>query len=348
MLARFRNLNRLLRRKLVAVSRVVQSVSDLSSDSGELEVDKERTPARRGAGVVERAAWHLVCPEARSVEPGLQHRRIYRDRWAIVLPLFERALRQVVAEAETLRLQFFEAGRRAAAVRRRADAPGRCRSSTSAREPDARAAAEAWMKADLARPVDPTRGPLFGFALFKASATRFFWYARYHHIVLDGYGMWLVARRVADVYTSLCARTGAAAVTRSVRSRRCWTRTPPIAHPSNSTSDRQYWSEALAARPEPGSLTLSSRPSAKSASFLRETACLPRSCEEALRALARSQRNKPRSRHGRGHGDLPASPRRRGRCGHRAAGGGARARRRGASPAWPPTCCRCGLRCIPA
>ena len=57
------------------------------------------------------------------------------------------------------------------------------------------------MKADLAQPIDPTRGPLFGFALFKASATRFFWYARYHHIVLDGFGMWLVARRVAEVYT---------------------------------------------------------------------------------------------------------------------------------------------------
>ena len=66
------------------------------------------------------------------------------------------------------------------------------------------------MKADLARPIDPTRGPLFGFALFKASATRFFWYARYHHIVLDGFGMWLVARRVAEVYTALCAGTGIA------------------------------------------------------------------------------------------------------------------------------------------
>ena len=74
-------------------------------------------------------------------------------------------------------------------------------------EPDARRAAETWMKADLAQPIDPVRGPLFGFALFKASATRFFWYARYHHIVLDGFGMWLVARRVAEVYSaSLCRR----------------------------------------------------------------------------------------------------------------------------------------------
>ena len=59
------------------------------------------------------------------------------------------------------------------------------------------------MRADLARPIDPTSEPLFGFALFKVSADRFFWYARYHHIVMDGLSMALVARRLADVYTKL-------------------------------------------------------------------------------------------------------------------------------------------------
>ena len=72
-------------------------------------------------------------------------------------------------------------------------------------ETDPRAAAEAWMKADLARPVDPTVEPLFGFAIFKAAGERFFWYARYHHVVMDGYGMWLVARRVAEIYSKLAA-----------------------------------------------------------------------------------------------------------------------------------------------
>jgi len=50
-----------------------------------------------------------------------------------------------------------------------------------------------------------TRGPLFGNALFRASDSRFFWYARYHHIVMDAFGMWLIARHVADVYTQLSA-----------------------------------------------------------------------------------------------------------------------------------------------
>ena len=30
----------------------------------------------------------------------------------------------------------------------------------------------------------------------------FFWYSRYHHLVLDGVGLALVAQRVADVYTA--------------------------------------------------------------------------------------------------------------------------------------------------
>ena len=60
------------------------------------------------------------------------------------------------------------------------------------------------MNADLSRPIDPMRGPLFGFALFKAAPDRFFWFARYHHITMDGFGMGLVARRLAEVYTPLC------------------------------------------------------------------------------------------------------------------------------------------------
>ena len=76
-------------------------------------------------------------------------------------------------------------------------------------EADPRAAAEAWMRADLARPIEPTRAPLFGYALFKAAADQFFWYARYHHIVMDGFGMWLMARRLAEVYTQLSSGQGA-------------------------------------------------------------------------------------------------------------------------------------------
>ena len=46
---------------------------------------------------------------------------------------------------------------------------------------------------------------------------------------------------------------------RSVRWRRCWTRTPPILRPGNSRATGNIGPSALAARPEPGSLTFSDR-----------------------------------------------------------------------------------------
>ena len=110
----------------------------------------------------------------------------------IDVTLFEKSLRQAVAETESLRLQITEhAGEPAQII---GPSPAWSLSlidfSTKA-EP--RAAAEAWMNSDLARPIELTRGPLFGYALFKVSENHFFWYARYHHIVMDGFGVWLVA-----------------------------------------------------------------------------------------------------------------------------------------------------------
>src|SRR4051812_17412770 len=184
----------------MGVSRVVQSVSDLSSDSGEMEFDKGRAP---GGEALALSSAQLGIWFAQKLDPASAAYNIgeyVEIDGPVVLPLFERALRQVVSEAQSLRLQFSE---QAGEPRQFIGAPTAWPLpivDVSA-EADPRAAAETWMKADLVRPIDPTVGPLFGFALFKASDTRFFWYARYHHIVLDAFGMWLVARRVAEVYT---------------------------------------------------------------------------------------------------------------------------------------------------
>ena len=92
--------------------------------------------------------------------------------------LFERALREVVVETEALRVQFIEDAEGPRQIIDDSPAWSMPLIDVSV-ETDARVAAESWMKTDLARPIDPTRGPLFGYALFKASADRFFWYARY-------------------------------------------------------------------------------------------------------------------------------------------------------------------------
>ena len=71
-----------------------------------------------------------------------------------------------VSEAETLQVQITEsAGEPRQIVG--AAGPWSMPFFDVSAEPDARASAEAWMRADLDQVVDPLRGPLFRFALFK-------------------------------------------------------------------------------------------------------------------------------------------------------------------------------------
>src|SRR5215471_363299 len=197
---------------------------------------------------------------------------------------FERALRQVVTETEALRVQIIEH----AGDPRQVIGPPPSWSmpiiDVSA-GPDARAAAESWMQADLARPIDPTRGPLFGYALFKASDNRFFWYARYHHVVMDAFGMWLIARRVANVYTQLkierTTRDGSFGSLAVLLEEDAAYRAS-----KQFAQDRRYWIDYLANRPEP--VTLRGRASSDSRRFLRNTAYLPHQDVDDLRSIAHS------------------------------------------------------------
>ena len=121
--------------------------------------------------------------------------------------IFERALRQAVAGADGLSLQFIETQDRPQQYFNR-DIAWDMPVFDVSREADPRAAAEAWMSDDLARVFDLTRGPLFRFALLKAGDDRFYWYGAYHHLVNDFSGSLLIERRVADLYSRLVGGTG--------------------------------------------------------------------------------------------------------------------------------------------
>ena len=49
----------------------------------------------------------------------------------------------------------------------------------------------------------PSTGPLFTFALFQTWADEYYWFGCCHHIVVDGTGIALVARRIATVYSAI-------------------------------------------------------------------------------------------------------------------------------------------------
>ncbi len=71
---------------------------------------------------------------------------------------------------------------------------------------DAAQAAQDLMQADLAAdlPADGDR-PLYRQLMIRVSADRWFWYQRYHHLMLDGFSFEALTRRVAAVYQSLRA-----------------------------------------------------------------------------------------------------------------------------------------------
>ncbi|WXK34589.1 amino acid adenylation domain-containing protein (plasmid) [Mycetohabitans rhizoxinica] len=116
--------------------------------------------------------------------------------------LFEVALRQVINEADSLRLQFVETDQGLQQTVGSVD--GFLPFIDVSREADPQAAAHAWMRTDYERPVNVLRDPLFCYALLKVGPEHFFWYQRYHHIMMDGFSLYLIAQRVAQLYSALC------------------------------------------------------------------------------------------------------------------------------------------------
>ncbi|MEU8887881.1 amino acid adenylation domain-containing protein [Streptomyces sp. NPDC048442] len=198
--------------------------------------------------------------------------------------VFARTLRQVVSEADSLRMRIVE------------EADGPYQSEIEDLElplhvSDLRAAADpaadayAWMETDLATPFDLAAGPLFAHALLRVADDRWLWYQRVHHIVMDGFGYSLLARRTAEVYTALAAGETPSA--------------SPFAPLSDLVDedagyrvsetydkDRRHWDGAFADRPE--APTLAGRAALASRTFHRRSAHLSPQATDGLRELASS------------------------------------------------------------
>src|SRR5713101_5940784 len=274
-------------RRPSTVNRIIESVSNLNRNSGNrVQID---WGAAQNNIILPLSSAQLGIWFAQQIDPSCPAYNIgeYIEIHGSIDPsLFEEALRQVVIETEALRVRFFEDAEGPRQIL--GDPPAWSMPIVDvSSEADARAAAESWMKADLARPIAPTRGPLFGYALFKASADRFFWYARYHHIVMDCFGMSLVARRLAEVYTGLvdghAVGDGSFGPFASLLEQdAAYRASEQFAH------DRQYWLGHLANQPE--SITLGGLPghSNKPNGFLRQSVHLHPSILTRLNALAAS------------------------------------------------------------
>ena len=116
--------------------------------------------------------------------------------------VFLAAMRRVTEEVEATRLNFVDAGqgpRQVVANTFEGEIPYLDLSA----EADPAARAERWMRADFERNIDLAHGQLWLSALIRLAPDRHIWYHRSHHIVLDGFGGGLIARRFADIYSAM-------------------------------------------------------------------------------------------------------------------------------------------------
>ncbi|MFE3906020.1 amino acid adenylation domain-containing protein, partial [Streptomyces sp. NPDC059153] len=167
--------------------------------------------------------------------------------------LVETALRRVVDEIDALHVTFVHDGQEPRQVVRAAWDWEPTRLDLSS-EPDPRVAALAWMARDRMRPLDLTRDPLFSFALISLSPVHHLLYQNHHHLVMDGFGLSLVRRRVTRMYTALAS--GGPVPPSPLRSLDDLLRSEADYRASGQcASDRSYWTERFADRPEPTHFT---------------------------------------------------------------------------------------------
>ena len=122
---------------------------------------------------------------------------------AIDRDVLERAIHQTVAEAEPLRVSFFEVdGQVVQSPIAHLHVNLEFHDLTGSLDPvrDVR-----WMTSCIQRTPMALNGELFKFVLFQTQAEEFYLFGSGHHIAIDGLGMALVSRRVAAIYSAKVA-----------------------------------------------------------------------------------------------------------------------------------------------
>ncbi|MFI6785386.1 amino acid adenylation domain-containing protein [Micromonospora sp. NPDC050276] len=152
-------------------------------------------------------------------------------------------------------------------------------------EADPEAAAQAWMRADVANAAGLDDGTLFTLALLHLGVGHHYWYQRTHHIIGDGFGGALVAARVADLYAALLA--GAEPDSPAPPSMRGLVEADAAYRGSDAfEADREFWRSELVGAPHP--ISVSGRRAIPFPDRLaRHTDELPPAEASELRAAAR-------------------------------------------------------------
>ncbi|WNE94150.1 amino acid adenylation domain-containing protein [Streptomyces luomodiensis] len=210
----------------------------------------------------------------------------------IDIGVLEEAVRRAVEETEALRSHFAEdtapPGAEAHGEETRLHQIVEAAEATPLRVRDLRATADAdaaahqWMNEKMATPFDLGHGPLSEQTLLLLADDRSFYFHRYHHAVLDGFGHSVYADRVAALYTALA--TGAEpTATHFVTLDRVADEGAAYPGSRRHAQDRAYWLDLFSDLPDP--LALAGRATGSTHSSLRRILTLPTALADRLTAL---------------------------------------------------------------
>jgi enterobactin synthetase component F len=202
--------------------------------------------------------------------------------------LFQRALRQVLREAEQLRVRIIERNGHPHQV---------VQPSTDIDFPyldfsghgDANAAIQRWMADEVVRPVDLATEAPWVSALLKVADGHYFWYHRAHHTVCDGYGGGMIARRLAEVYNAYAKGFEPdahqfATVHETVEAESAYRNSRQF------HKDREYWLQQLGQLPEAATLSRLPHRHGLSDRWLRSTGHLSADAAERVAKIAKDAR----------------------------------------------------------
>ncbi|MEK2479512.1 condensation domain-containing protein, partial [Streptomyces noursei] len=200
------------------------------------------------------------------------------------LSLFKAAVRQVVREAESLRLRVVadsDGVHQVVMDEVEVDVPV----IDLRAEADPRGVAQQRMEALAAERLDLTRELPVAFHVFRLADDRFLHFHRFHHMAADGFSFSLLARRMAEVYT--CLLLGDPCPPSPFRPFRELVSSDAAYDGSEEErASAEFWRRELAGMPEPA--RLSSGLPGIPRELLRRTAHLSESAARRLRALAES------------------------------------------------------------
>ncbi|WP_225727997.1 MULTISPECIES: non-ribosomal peptide synthetase [unclassified Nocardia] len=126
-------------------------------------------------------------------------------------------------------------------------------------EADPHAAALRWMNEHASSPIDLERDPLTTNVVLRTGDSDYIWYARAHHIVIDGYGAMNACTRTAEIYTAVEARTEPVS-SRATPLAQLYADESNYRESQRFRTDRDYWLEQLAGAGGPVSLAASGSP----------------------------------------------------------------------------------------